>query len=255
MRINTVKKALKEGKLQVGCSLSQIRSTEVPTILAKAGFDWTFLDGEHGRAGVETLADLSRASVAAGLCPIVRVADIQYALIARSLDCGAQGILLPRVETRDLLERAVSYVKFPPVGQRGFGMGAAHIEWEKATIPQMIAHFNENTMVVLQIESQLAVDRRDELLSVPGIDAVMIGPADLSVSLGVPGEFEHPRMVGAIELVRDSCVKHGVAPGIHCRSAVLAKFWKDQGMKFLSTGSEASFMFEKASEVAASLKS
>ncbi len=101
----------------------------------------------------------------------------------------------------------------------------------------MIAHFNENTMVVLQIESQLAVDRRDELLSVPGIDAVMIGPADLSVSLGVPGEFEHPMMVGAIELVRDSCVKHGVAPGIHCRSAVLAKFWKDQGMKFLSTGS------------------
>ena len=85
MRINTVKKALKEGKLQVGCSLSQIRSTEVPTILAKAGFDWTFLDGEHGRAGVETLADLSRASVAAGLCPIVRVADIQYALIARAL--------------------------------------------------------------------------------------------------------------------------------------------------------------------------
>lgn len=255
MRINTVKKALKEGKLQIGCSLSQIRSSEVPTVLAKAGFDWTFLDGEHGRAGVETLADLSRASVAAGLCPIVRVADIQYALIARSLDCGAQGILLPRVETRDLLERAVSYVKFPPVGQRGFGMGAAHIEWEKATIPQMIAHFNENTMVVLQIESQLAVDRRDELLSVSGIDAVMIGPADLSVSLGVPGEFEHPRMEAAIELVRDSCVKHGVAPGIHCRSAALAKVWRDRGMKFLSTGSEASFMFEKASEVAASLKS
>ena len=255
MRINTVKKALKEGKLQVGCSLSQIRSAEVPTILAKAGFDWTFLDGEHGRAGVETLADLSRASVAAGLCPIVRVADIQYALIARSLDCGAQGILLPRVETRELLERAVSYVKFPPVGQRGFGMGAAHIEWEKATIPQMIAHFNENTMVVLQIESQLAVDRRDDLLSVPGIDAVMIGPADLSVSLGVPGEFEHPRMEAAIELVRDSCVKHGVAPGIHCRSAALAKVWRDRGMRFLSTGSEASFMFERASEVAASLKS
>jgi 2-dehydro-3-deoxyglucarate aldolase/4-hydroxy-2-oxoheptanedioate aldolase len=255
MRINTVKKALKEGKLQVGCSLSQIRSTEVPMILARAGFDWTFLDGEHGRAGVETLADLSRACTSAGVCPIVRVADIQYALIARSLDCGAQGILFPRVETRELLERAVSFVKFPPVGQRGFGMGPAHIEWERASIPQMIAHFNENTMVVLQIESQLAVDRRDDLLSVPGVDAVMIGPADLSVSLGVPGEFEHPRMVEAIEKVRDSCLRHGVAPGIHCRSAALAKQWIQNGMKFVSTGSESSFLFEKASEVASALKS
>jgi 2-dehydro-3-deoxyglucarate aldolase/4-hydroxy-2-oxoheptanedioate aldolase len=134
-------------------------------------------------------------------------------------------------------------------------MGPAHIEWEKATIPQMIAHFNENTMVVLQIESQLAVDRRDELISVPGVDAVMIGPADLSVSLGVPGEFEHAKMEEAIKLVRDSCIKHAVAPGIHCRSAALAKVWKDRGMKFVSTGSEATFLFEKASEVAAALKS
>ena len=250
MRTNTVKKALKEGKLQVGCSLSQIRSTEVATILGKAGFDWTFLDGEHGRAGVETLADLSRAATAAGLCPIVRVADIQYALIARSLDCGAQGILLPRVETRELLERAVSWVKFPPVGERGFGMGPAHIEWERATIPQMIAHFNENTMVVLQIESQLAVDRRDDLLSVPGIDAVMIGPADLSISLGVPGDFQHPKLVEAMEAVRDTCERRGIAPGTHTRNVGLAKFWKERGMRFLGCGSDIGYLWEKASETA-----
>ncbi len=254
MRINTVKKALKEGKLQVGCSLSQLRQPEVATILGKAGFDWSFLDGEHGAAGVESLGDLSKAAVAAGLCPIVRVADIQYALIARSLDCGAQGILLPRIETRDVVERAVSWVKFPPVGVRGFGMGPSHIEWERASIPAMIAHMNENTMVVLQIETVKAFERREELISVPGIDAVMIGPADLSISLGVPGEFEHPKMVETIEAVRDTCVKLGVAPGIHCRTAALAKFWRDKGMKFLSTGSEAAFLFEKASEVVAALK-
>jgi 2-keto-3-deoxy-L-rhamnonate aldolase RhmA len=254
MRINTVKKALKEGKLQVGCALSQIRSAEVATILGKAGFDWSFLDGEHGTAGVESLNEWCKSAVIAGLCPIVRVADIQYDLIARSLDCGAMGILLPRIESREVLERAISWVKFPPVGVRGFGMGPSHIEWERASIPAIIAHMNENTMVVLQIETQTAVDKREELISTPGIDAVMVGPADLSVSLGVPGEFEHPKMIETIEKVRDTCVKLGIAPGIHCRTAALAKMWKEKGMKFLSTGSEAAFLFEKASEVSASLK-
>jgi len=255
MHINRTKHALKEGKLQVGCALGKIVQPDVATILGRAGFDWTFLDGEHGVAGVETLAALSRAAVAAGLTPIVRVADIQYDLIARSLDCGAQGILLPRVESRELLERAVSWVKFPPVGQRGFGLGPANIDWERASIPAMIEHFNNNTMVVLQIETVTAFENRDELISVPGVDAVMIGPADLSISLGVPGEFEHPKMVATIEQIRDTCIKYGVAPGVHCRSAALAKMWGQKGMKLLSTGSEANFLFEKASEVAALLKS
>jgi 2-dehydro-3-deoxyglucarate aldolase/4-hydroxy-2-oxoheptanedioate aldolase len=255
MQINRTKHALKEGKLQVGCALGKIIQPEVATILGKAGFDWTFLDSEHGMAGVEALANLSRAAIAAGMTPIVRVADIQYDLIARSLDCGAQGILLPRVETRDALERAVSWVKFPPMGQRGFGLGPAHIGWERASIPAMIEHFNNNTMVVLQIETLTAFERREELISVAGIDAVMVGPADLSISLGVPGEFEHPKMMETIDQVRETCVKHGVAPGVHCRSAALAKVWREKGMKFLSTGSEANFLFDKASEVAAMLKS
>jgi 2-keto-3-deoxy-L-rhamnonate aldolase RhmA len=255
MQINRTKHALKEGKLQVGCALGKIVQPEVATILGKAGFDWTFLDSEHGIAGVEALANLSRAAVAAGMTPIVRVADIQYDLIARSLDCGAQGILLPRVETREALERAVSWVKFPPIGQRGFGLGPAHIDWQKASIPAMIEHFNNNTMVVLQIETLTAFERREELISVPGIDAVMVGPADLSISLGVPGEFEHPKMMETIAQIRDTCIKHGVAPGVHCRSAALAKVWREKGMRFLSTGSEANFLFERASEVASMLKS
>jgi len=254
MRVNSVKKALKEGKVQYGCGFQQLRSVDVPKILAAAGFDWTFLDGEHGGFGIETLQDLCHASVAVGLSPIVRVADMQYALVARALDCGAQGVIFPRVESRDLLERAVSWTKFPPVGVRGFGLAAAHIGYERATIPQVLEHMNQNVMVVLQIETQLAVDKRDELLSVPGLDAVLIGPVDLSISLGVPGEFEHPKMVEAMEKIRDSCLKHGVAPGTQTRSVALAKFWKQRGMIFLGSGSETNFLFEKATEVAAALR-
>jgi 2-keto-3-deoxy-L-rhamnonate aldolase RhmA len=254
MRINSVKASLKAGKLQIGCGFQQIRSVEVARILAAAGFDWTFLDGEHGGFGIETLQDLCRTSVMAGMCPIVRVADMQYSLVARALDCGAQGVIFPRVESPELLEKAVSWTKFPPVGVRGFGLAATHVEYERATIPHVLEHQNENTMVVLQIETKLAVDRRDELLAVPGIDAVLIGPVDLSISLGVPGEFEHPRMVEAMESVRDSCLKYGVAPGTQLRTLALAKFWKARGMIFLGSGSETGFLFDKASEVVAALR-
>ncbi len=255
MRINSVKSNLKAGKLQAGCGFGQIRSDEVARILAAAGFDWTFIDAEHGGFGIETLQDLCRASAAAGMSPIVRVADMQYALVARALDCGAQGVIFPRVESPDLLEKAVSWTRFPPLGIRGFGLSATHIGWERATIPQMIEHFNQNTLVVLQIETLLAVERRDELLSVPGIDVVMVGPVDLSISLGVPGNFEHPKMVEAMEKIRDSAIAHGVVPGTQTRTVSLAKFWKERGMLFLGSGSDTGFLFEKASEVASALKS
>ena len=88
----------------------------------------------------------------------------------------------------------------------------------------------------------------------PGIDAVLVGPVDLSISLGVPGDFEHPKMVEAMEKIRDSCVKHGVAPGTQTRTLALAKFWKERGMLFLGCGSETGFLFEKASEIAAALR-
>ena len=254
MHINRVKKALKEGRLQIGCSFSQLRSPEVATILGKAGFDWTYLDSEHGGFDLETLQDLSRAAIAAGMAPIVRVADVQYALVARALDCGALGILLPRIEEPEVLARAVSWAYFPPVGVRGFGLTAPHVNYEPATMPQIIENRNSNTLVAFQIETKRAVERREELVSVPGVDAVMVGPADLSISFGVPGEFENPILIDAVDKIRDSCLKHGVAPGIHMRSLANAKFWRDRGMKFLSTGSEAGFLFEKASETVKSLR-
>src|SRR5271168_3249433 len=197
MRVNAVKKALKEGKVQYGCGFQQLRSVEVPKILAAAGFDWTFIDGEHGGFGIETLQDLCHASVSVGLAPIVRVADLQYPLVARALDCGAQGVLFPRVESPELLERAISWTRFPPEGVRGYGLQPTHVGYETVGMPAIIAHSNANTMVVLQIETKTALERIDDLLSVPKIDAVMIGPADLSISLGVAGQFEHPTLVAA----------------------------------------------------------
>jgi 2-dehydro-3-deoxyglucarate aldolase/4-hydroxy-2-oxoheptanedioate aldolase len=108
-------------------------------------------------------------------------------------------------------------------------------------------------MVVLQIETRRAVEACGELLSVPGLDAVMVGPADLSISLGVPGEFQHPTMVEAMEKVRDACIEHGVAPGTQTRTLKLAQFWKERGMRFLGCSSETGMLFERARELASQL--
>src|SRR5258708_4448479 len=253
MRINTVKQALKEGKTQFGCSSSMLRSPEVPRILAAAGLAWTYLDSEHGGFDLETLQDIIRAANEAGLCPIVRVADLQYPLVARALDCGAQGVLFPRVESAELLTKAISWTRFPPQGVRGFGLQPTHLAYEIATMPEIIAHSNANTMVVLQIETKTALDRIEELLSVPDIDAVMVGPADLSVSLGVPGEFQHPTMVEAMEAIRDTCIRRGIAPGTQTRSPGLARFWKERGMRFLGCSNDTSMLFDQATALAAQI--
>lgn len=253
MIVNRVKRALAEGRTQIGTGYGQIRTPEAVRILAAAGFDWIFIDTEHGAFSQETIQDLCRAATDTNLVPIVRVASLEYDLVARALDCGAQGVIFPRVESVELLREAVSWTRFPPVGVRGFGLTPSHVNYEKVTIAQILEHVNRETMVVLQIETQKAVDMRDDLLSVPGIDAVMVGPVDLSISLGVPGDFQHPKMVTAMEQIRDSCIRHGVAPGTQTRALPLAKFWRERGMRFLGCSTETGMLFEKAAEISGTL--
>jgi len=255
MRVNKVKQALKQGKVQLGCALGQLGHAEVARILAHAGFDWTYIDTEHGAFGIETVNQLCRAASDAGLCPVVRVADLQYALVARALDNGAMGVIFPRVESPELLEKAVSWTKFPPVGIRGFGLTPTHVDYEPVTIAQIAEHVNAHTLVVLQIETRRAVEACDELLSVPGIDAVMVGPVDLSISLGVAGEFFHPKMIETMERILECCLRHGVAPGTQTRTVELARFWRDRGMLFLGCGSETAMLMQGARAIVGELKS
>lgn len=253
MRPNPVKLALKQGKVQLGTNFGQLRSQEVLKMLAAAGFQWAFIDTEHGGFDLETIQDVCRIAAYVNFVPIVRVADLQYSLIARALDCGAGGVIFPRVESVELLEKAVSWTKFPPLGVRGFGLSPFHFDHEPVTMPQMIEHVNEHSMVVLQIETKKALDMREELLAVPGIDAVMIGPADLSISLGVPGQFQHPLVVEAMEAIRETCERRGIAPGTQTRTLELAKFWKERGMRFLGCSSETAMLYDKAKEIAGAL--
>jgi 2-keto-3-deoxy-L-rhamnonate aldolase RhmA len=253
MLTNSVKLALRQGKPQFGCQFGQMRSPEIVRLLKAAGFHWAFVDMEHGGFDIETVQDICRVSYLIDFVPVVRVADLRYDLVARPLDCGARGILFPRVESPELLAQAVSWTKFPPVGIRGFGLAPPQANYEPLGFGDVMSYMNENTLVVLQIETVRAFEAREELLAVPGIDAVLIGPADLSISFGIPGEFENPKLVEAMEAIRDSCVRHGVVPGCHSRNLQMATFWRDRGMKLIGCNSEVGFLWERAKEVAAAL--
>jgi 2-keto-3-deoxy-L-rhamnonate aldolase RhmA len=187
MRINTVKHALHEGKTMFGCSTSMLRSPEVQRILAAAGLAWTYLDSEHGGFDLETLQDLIRAANDAGLCPIVRVADLQYPLVARALDCGAQGVLFP-ASNLELLEKAISWTRFRPracdlVCSRPSGL-RPHVEIvaQSREYHGGAADRNPNGAGTDRRTAVRAQNRRGDDRS--------RGP---SISLGVPGQFEHPR--------------------------------------------------------------
>ena len=137
---------------------------------------------------------------------------------------------------------------------RGYGLTVVNTNYEAHPIAKVIEHFNANQMVVMQIETAAAVERRDELLAVPGVDAVMVGPADLSISLGVPGDFQHPKMVEAMEKIRESCVKHGVIPGTQTRTPALAKFWKERGMLLLGCSNDTSMLYDRATQLIQELR-
>jgi 2-dehydro-3-deoxyglucarate aldolase/4-hydroxy-2-oxoheptanedioate aldolase len=233
--------------------MQQFGSAEIPRIYAAAGFHFCFIDCEHGVFGLETVRDLVRSCLDRQITPIVRVGELLYSLVARVLDAGAQGIIYPRVESRRLLDEALSWTKFPPAGVRGYGLSAPQLDYVPHSFTEVIEQSNANTLVVVQFETATAMERREELLSAPGIDVALVGPADLSVSLGVPGEFEHPRLVETVTTFIETCARYGVFPGIQVRTAALARKWIERGMRFVGCGSEHALLMLKATETMAEL--
>jgi len=254
MRVNQTRERLARGETVFGCGLQVYRSPEIARTFAAAGFDYVFIDMEHGAFDLETVQDMIKASIEAGITPIVRVCELLYSLCARLLDAGAQGIILPRVEEPAVLKEALSWLRFPPMGRRGYGVNPTMIGYETRGFQEIIEHQNRNNLAVVQFESTIAVERADELLSTPGLDVIMVGPADLSISLGVPGQFEHPLLVSTVERLIEKCNRHGVVPGIQVRSVAMAKFWAERGMRFVGAGGEHGLLLEKAREAVGQLR-
>lgn len=245
MQVNRTKAALREGKTVVGPIISEARSVGTVKLMAQAGFDFLFFDMEHAMFDWETILTLVQTSLLCDITPLVRVTDLAYPFVARALDSGAQGIIIPRVETREQVEAAVSFAKYPPLGRRGAG-GDARYAYARLHPGTAIERANAETMLVVQVESRKGVEAIDEIAAVPGVDVVLIGPQDLSISLGVPGQSSHPDFVAAVSRVIEACQRHGIAAGQVEREASALQRWHELGARFLCCNTDANMLFQAA---------
>jgi 2-keto-3-deoxy-L-rhamnonate aldolase RhmA len=182
-------------------------------IHARAGFDWVCVDLEHGIVDIETMAGIFRAVSGSDCVPVARVPANDPVWIRRALDAGARAVIVPMVNSGDEAERAVRAAKFPPRGERGFGYCRANAHG--ADFAEFARTANDEIAVVLQIEHIQAVENLEAIVAVADVDALFIGPYDLSGSLGVPGELQHPKVLAALERFRSVCSGRGMAAGLH----------------------------------------
>ena len=234
MKKNRTRQRLKDGETCIGTMVREIRSPQVIQLLAASGWDFVIVDTEHGFLDMSTLADFASIARYEQTTLIVRVPDNLYHLLARPLDIGVEGLLCPRVDSREESQLIVRSARYAPLGDRGVSVSGIATEYRSMSSTEYLAAANDNTLIAIQIESVQAMERLDEILSVPGIDAAFIGPEDLSQSMGIPGQIEHGRMREAYQRVIDACCRHNVASGMHFRDLGMMKEWMSCGMRFVA---------------------
>jgi 2-dehydro-3-deoxyglucarate aldolase/4-hydroxy-2-oxoheptanedioate aldolase len=239
---NLLRAKLAAGKTVVGAMVVEMRQPSLMGILGEAGLDFALIDNEHGPFSIETIAELSRAGRAAGVTPIVRIPELTYANVTQALDAGGQGIMLPRVTDPEQIRFCLECMKYTPAGRRGVVLGRGHTMFRGGPLREILDAMNRETFLVVQVETREAVERIDELLAVPGVDAALVGPTDLSVALGVPGRMDDPILVSAIERVLEACQSREVIPAIHTNDVAMTAHWARQGMRLVSISSEVGLL-------------
>jgi 2-keto-3-deoxy-L-rhamnonate aldolase RhmA len=223
--VNAAKARLKKNQLAVGIGIRLVRNVDIIKVMKAAGYDWLFLDLEHGVMSIETA--------------IVRVPYGELAMATRLLDGGALGIVIPHVDTAEEAKEIAERLRYPPLGHRSVGGGQAQFDYAAMKMGDFIKKANDNVLVTVMIETPKAVKNADAIAAVPGIDALLVGSSDLSVEMGIPGENGHPKIQEAVDKVVAACRKHKKFPGMGgAYSEELLGLYIGKGMKMLLAGND-----------------
>ncbi|MFT5375309.1 MAG: 2-keto-3-deoxy-L-rhamnonate aldolase RhmA [Candidatus Latescibacterota bacterium] len=225
------------GEFVMGTFVGELRTPALARILQQATFDFMLVDNEHGNWNPQDIAQHIDAGKRWGICPLVRVSGPERGEIMRALDAGAEGIMVPMAKTLADVERAVEFSKYPPLGQRGAHFARPHNEF---TPPKDIGAYmraaNEQLLTIVQIETEAAVERLDEFAATPGVDVLYLGPGDLSVALGVPGQVDHPRVMEVAERIVAVCRQHGKIAASHFVSVEMLGELRRRGIQLGAFG-------------------
>ncbi|MGY0353571.1 HpcH/HpaI aldolase family protein [Enterococcus avium] len=244
----TFQEKLKNREVVLGTMLSELPSANLPRLFQVAGFDYFIIDCEHGSFDFSQVANLIGIANGYGIPAIVRIPMIEREFITKVLDAGADGLLVPMVNTKEEAEKVIEISKYSPLGKRGVSTTRAHSNYSPPPLKEYLKLANERTSIFVQLETQEAVKNVEDIASVEGITAIMIGPNDMATDLGVPGETGHPKMFEAIEKVIAAANKAGLPSGIIESHQDYLKKCRSLGMTVFSCGSELGMLLSAAKQ-------
>ncbi len=232
------------GEPTIGLFIS-LGSAGAAEIVARAGYDWSVVDLEHGAGTESELLHQLLAIQATPTAAVVRVVSAERMRVGRVLDLGADGLMIPRLETVSDVADTVSWMRYPPAGIRGVAAGTRGAGYGTVAHP-LIGTLNERILGVFQVESPAAVEAADEVAAIDGVDVLFVGPADLSHSMGIPGAFGDPAFTAALERVAAAAIAHGKGAGILLRDASEVPAYRARGYTFIGIGSDAGMVMSGA---------
>jgi 2-keto-3-deoxy-L-rhamnonate aldolase RhmA len=245
---NPVRQRLAAGELALGFGVHHLRGSAVGMIAAASGFDWLFIDMEHGAMSVDDATRIAIAALSQGCTPIVRVCKDALHEGTRSLDNGAMGVVVPHIDTAEEAAAVVQAYRFPPTGMRSWGGPPFAYGLGPVDAATAQAELNREILVVCMIETPEAVANADAIAAVPGVDVLMFGTSDLTATMGIPGQIGHPDVRKAYETVGAACAKHGKFMGMGgVYDEKVAPDYIKLGARFILSGSDHSFLMAGAS--------
>lgn len=243
----TLKERLQAGQAILGTMVTVFDNPEIAKILKVCGFDFFIVDCEHGNFDYSDVAKLCTVAREAGIPPMVRIPEARREVVLKFMEMGARGLLLPNTETVEQARALVAYSKYFPLGNRGVSLLRSHTGFERIdSATEYMRKANDENILMVQIESPVAVERIDDLLAVEGIDAAFVGPNDLSQSMGIMGQTDDPRFIAAIDRVIAAAKRRRKFSGIHMMSAEALEPWIAKGMTLNFWANEIVMMMNAA---------
>ena len=236
--MNTVKQKLAAGQPAFGSMVFEFFTPGIARLCANAGAEFVMYCMEHTGAGFETLKPQFALCRAIGVTPLVRVPATEYHFIARALDVGALGVMVPMVDTAEQAQRIVSFTRYPPQGRRGAAFGFAHDDYQGGDVIEKMRAIHERTLVICMIETRAGLENVEEIAAVPGVDVIWLGHFDLTNFLGIPANFSHPMYREAVKRIAEAARKHGKAAGYMAADAALGREYLGHGYRMIASGTD-----------------
>ncbi len=254
MQANRFKQRLNEGKLPIGHMLLEFGTRGMPQMLETAGVDFIVIDMEHTGFSSADIANMLAWFKATTVAPFVRIPQIDYHFVARTLDAGALGIMAPNVKSAAEAQVLVGAAKYAPLGERGVFLGGTHTHFQPVDPIEFMEYSNHNTTLICQIESRAGLDHLEAIAATPGVDVLWVGHFDLTQSLGIAGQFRHPTFLDALKRVVETARTYGLAAGIQPRNVEQAQEWIELGFNVISYSGDLFVYLDALSQAVARLQ-